>query len=640
VYGESTDPLEIDVTGDIDGEYAGEVSYKRDGLSGVMAGVSLPQKFYRDARDLLAGLFQQYHLRAFARLNFYRRHPVNFREYLAPESFVVDFSTIVVDDDSVEIKCVSDDINSYVEANKGTKYDLPVAQLKEGKQWKYDRIVLKEQGTYDLTDVPGDNVPVDYNNMQPYVYLASTELSGNALHAFRSQEFVSSMGMASNGKENWFFKAGKADVVSITFSYRVTLVAFSSTPAGPYCTLSLRKNQGDVVSSVSFSLNDGQPPITKGFTDGGWLSSYPVNENDVFYFVVSGVGSFEMTFEKVTPLSISFRSSNEQVMIDVIRPDVLLSRLVREMTGGKEGYGASIEWDTGQAYDCRLVAAESVRNFPAANVHTSFEDFRKWMDALGYKICYPDAKTLSFRKVEELYRDNVIMEIPEGDCSGMITSADAEHAYTAVEIGYEVPEYDSVNGRYEVNGKFNYVTGHVAAKPNVLSLVSPYRADSIGIELLCWKDNQYKASTDDQSDNTVFAVALDEGASFFTVDQGFPVEVNGVKLFNGVLSPYHLALANARRIGISTRELRFASTTANRDLSVLLQDISLPDGLFAPFTREIACAWGVPVPSGEALNGVVLFRYKGRTYRGFIAEAAKDHAKETETKLLLHALPG
>jgi hypothetical protein len=244
-----------------------------------------------------------------------------------------------------------------------------------------------------------------------------------------------------------------------------------------------------------------------------------------------------------------------------------------------------------------------------------------------------------FRQLKALYDDTrLVMEIEEDECAGLVVAANPEHAYTGVEVGYTLPEYDSVNGRYEFNGKFDYSTGRVASKPNILSLVSPYRADSIGIELLCWKDNQHKGSTDDQSDNTVFVVTLYEDPDVYSVLEYMKMEVNGVKLFNALLAPPYLIAANLDRVGISTENLQFTATSANRDVTSLLVDIPIARRLFSPFTYEIACDWRVPVPSGDELNGVVSFRYKGKVYRGFISDASKDYAKETETKLLLHAI--
>ena len=122
-----------------------------------------------------------------------------------------------------------------------------------------------------------------------------------------------------------------------------------------------------------------------------------------------------------------------------------------------------------------------------------------------------------------------------------------DSAYTNVKIGYDKQDYASVNGRAEANGTFEYTTGFLRREEKTLELISPYRADSIGIELLCREADNKSKSTDDSSDNDIFFVALsdDKGTYVTYKTQQITDKDTGVSMFNAPFNPCLLYTSSA-----------------------------------------------------------------------------------------------
>ena len=132
------------------------------------------------------------------------------------------------------------------------------------------------------------------------------------------------------------------------------------------------------------------------------------------------------------------------------------------------------------------------------------------------------------------------MELADDEVEGLEIEASDAYAYTNVKIGYDKQDYESVNGRAEANGTFEYTTGFLRREEKTLELISPYRADSIGIELLCREADNKSKSTDDSSDNDIFFVALsdDKGTYVTYKTQQITDKDTGVSMFNALFNPY------------------------------------------------------------------------------------------------------
>ena len=191
-----------------------------------------------------------------------------------------------------------------------------------------------------------------------------------------------------------------------------------------------------------------------------------------------------------------------------------------------------------------------------------------------------------------------------------------------------------MNGRFEANGTFEYATGYVRRRESKLTLASPYRADSIGIELLCWERN--KRSTDNKADNDIFFVALKKTGELYQTYMDIFLQEEGVKMFNAPYHPYFLALANRSLIAINAPKITFASTDMSSKTTIssgehLFADIQTGQKLFEPVVYNFASGNFIDLPDAHRCNGLVRFNWQGVWLDGFIKKIAKNYSLETET---------
>lgn len=237
------------------------------------------------------------------------------------------------------------------------------------------------------------------------------------------------------------------------------------------------------------------------------------------------------------------------------------------------------------------------------------------------------------------------MELADDEVEGLEIEASDAYAYTNVKIGYDKQDYESVNGRAEANGTFEYTTGFLRREEKTLELISPYRADSIGIELLCREADNKSKSTDDSSDNDIFFVALsdDKGTYVTYKTQQITDKDTGVSMFNALFNPYYLVQANKSLLGITTTRLRFTGTDMNRNASIgsenIYRDVEIAtsDQLFRPVTYSFATGNFKDLPSPENWNGLVKFTFDGTRRAGFIRKILKNYSLESETDWQLWA---
>lgn len=654
---------EIDVSSYIDGDFGAEVSYSRDGISGVMIGMSFPQVFYKNARKFLLDLYMQYKHFAYARLNIYHRDRRNVGLFHHVKTLEMDFSSIEISDDAIELDCNSISLNSYVKSNGKTKYDIPVTDLNPST-FKYNRINTEATISYNPI-IPSYMNTTEFD-LESIMYLILPVSIGEYVgpadgnkHEFNSCEgsapFLITKSILDNpGSRNPpIFKAGE----------NVTLRLYSDF------TVSFTRTNGLNLPSISVVLgirsfdNNGNATVTDKFgayAINGRVRFFPqgeevyLNEGEELLLYLR-IGLFDrvystiyMTVEEFVGLYFSYDAIGNPVNIDVVTPENILHSLVGKLTDNKIDFNTSIEWEGEDLnYFPAIVAAESVRGFDDANFHISFDQFREWLDVMGYGMDFPTENSMVFRKYEQFFSDTITLNLSQKENAGLRISVDKEYLYTHIRIGYDKQEYnDNTNGRLEPNGTFEYSTEYISETENSLELISPFRADSIGIELLCQeRAEQGKEKKDNRSDNDVFVIALYTVSGSLVLYEPVKFRIENIfYLFNAILSPYHLVKRNAKRIGITGENIYFASTTSNRETIIegadinLYSDINTPEKYFNPEIYDIACGYKTDLPIIELPNGIVEFVYKRKTYRGYIKDATKNYSREAETTMQLHAI--
>lgn len=272
-------------------------------------------------------------------------------------------------------------------------------------------------------------------------------------------------------------------------------------------------------------------------------------------------------------IRLSWGEKADNTTIKVIKPEKVLEKLMESIGGETTIYSKIFDEDNERLRNTKIIAAESIRGLESPLLTTKFSDFVEFMSAeFGYVYeinPYEDGERIEFRHRDDLFDHN-----KENAKSLLLTSqpeyqVESGRIYSEVEVGHEKQDYDEANtGKYEFNFTSHYTTG-ITLTDKKLSLVSPYRADSYGIEELVLATS-ISEQKDDDSD--VFVIKVSDKV----VDGQYRIERDGsivgtyddTTAFNSAYCPMAMLKANASLIAMFTDLLTFASTEGNSDVSI------------------------------------------------------------------------
>lgn len=643
----------LDVSDYIDEWENLEIVMSRDGLSDVLTETSFPINLIGKGKDFIKDVFSRKGLYGEVILEVYRREEMS-NEYSLIKEMPIDFSTYKEYDERVTVESSKSELIELINSEGKTKYDIPVLEVKDEIAWKYERINFVNNASYEIANDVQFKATASWLTLT--MSLSNSELIPGEEVEFRAQEFEHDS--VKPKIKSYFVESrdNEEKKISIDFggmSISGTISKLTPIDKNPFLQLSIYKyNRNDLQLSNATSIMSWAIPVIWDRANGTFDAYIFASIIDVSLFKDERL-CFGITTTEQTPYSINFKVKNfkhftlkyigksKNVMyVDVVSPAKLLQRYIDEMTGIKDKYTSSISWD--EDVQIMIVASESIRQINDANIHGSPNDFFDWMRVLGYEYSISDTH-IRFKKRELFYQKNsTSMRLGIDDVADLIIQADGKHAYTSVKIGYKKQNYDTLNGRCEANGTYEYTTGYITRDDNKLSLISPYRADSIGIELLCQEAD--KKTTDKDSDNDIFFVALKHDSGSYKIDYSGNIkdENTGLEMFNWQFNPYYLVKRNESMIGINAKVLKFKSTDMNRTAVIIqsgdkinpYQDHTISSKLFTPVEYNFASGYiGNIMPIIK--NGVVEFEYNGTKYRGFIKEIRKNYAVDTETTWIL-----
>ena len=333
-------------------------------------------------------------------------------------------------------------------------------------------------------------------------------------------------------------------------------------------------------------------------------------------------------------------STGDNIRIDIIKPQSVLRMLLRSMTGRE--VPCSIEPSgTPRMDNAMLMAAESIRDINGAKLYTSYEKFCQWMEAVfGYVPVIPtNGESLVFMHRNGLFNTSRTVRL-DAALSDIRLHVDSSALYSSVKAGYDKQEYSQANGRYEFRFSAEYTTGIILSDKR-LELISPYRADSYGIEFMILERGD--KTSDTRSDKDVFFVCAKKNPvakSYEFVRDGY--KINGVvspeTMYNSMYSPMSMIHANARYIGSFADMLSFTSSNGNTDVTIngisITDDIELPGSLFQLLEASVS----TPGAGLLAMNpdAEYIFQSNGMSYTGILRELRCSLAKnEPETYKLI-----
>lgn len=611
-----------------------EISAKRKDLGGVVRSFSNKFEFVKGAYDLLEAEYLSNYTRASAILvigvlNDSWGYNEKFRCKL-------DFSTYQSDGYTISINAIDDSVASIINANKSQVYDIPVSELKEDTLY-YDRIKLLNKSTMYITPNFENELMPDYDRFMA-LRLQSRETLLPLAYGEISTPVKGVMEVYDVGMDIPYDNAGKTGyfalclVDKIEINLRIRMVVDLLTTA--VTSLHIRHMSADNKLKSDKAILLSKDGSSAGVTSVDESLSYAMRDGDRLIAYILCVTSIGEDIDEIIKISrdydfyIDYSARNKPVNIDAFSPKKLLSSLLSRM-------GVSLSGDivSGSMPIPWMMAAESVRGIKDAKVHTSFSKFCDFAKALmGYDYDILD-NSVRFRHMNDFF----VNETKELDhVSNMELSVDESLIYSGVEIGFDKQDYDEINGRDEFHFKSSFSTG-LDIKDNILSLISPYRADCYGLEFLANERDEESKDTD--SDNDIFIVhARKDGDRLVLVREengGAIYAVTGVlfpdTIFNASYSPRNMLLVNKERLGICTDYLSFTASDGNSSISIGGVSETLPISLPVNDRRiridKVSLETPGLSPFPGNYRGKLSFSYAGRSYEGWVSEITEKIGK-------------
>lgn len=613
-----------------------EISAKRKDLGGVVRSFSNKFEFVKGAYDLLEAEYLSNYTKASAILvigvlNDSWGYNEKFRCKL-------DFSTYQSDGYTISINAIDDSVASIINANKSQVYDIPVSELKEDTLY-YDRMNLNNRVEFGVNpndpkneQTDPDIYPIEYtgNYLFPLIYMDTNFPVKNKIEVFDNDGYVEN----SNDVTPLIKAISDIKIVfRLDFKIRQVEVGVDQQAIYPELLLWLFDKNGVRQTSTKIGYFDGDNDIhidyqyTVLMRPGDYISLFIDSKT---------LQTLHAKVFDVKEISVSYIGRNKPVNIDVFSPKKLLSSLLSRM-------GVSLSGDivSGSMPIPWMMAAESVRGIKDAKVHTSFSKFCDFAKALmGYDYEILD-NSVRFRHMNDFF----VNETKELDhVSNMELSVDESLIYSGVEIGFDKQDYDEINGRDEFHFKSSFSTG-LDIKDNILSLISPYRADCYGLEFLANERDEESKDTD--SDNDIFIVhARKDGDRLVLVREengGAIYAVTGVlfpyTIFNASYSPRNMLLVNKERLGICTDYLSFTASDGNSSISIGGVSETLPISLPVNDRRiridKVSLETPGLSPFPGNYRGKLSFSYAGRSYEGWVSEITEKIGKPQTTSYSL-----
>ena len=567
----------------------------------------------------------------------------------------LDFSTFTYDGNKVGISCVDNSAASLIKANGGTKGSYQVAQLKSSTPLLYDRVQTKNEAEYMMlgNTIEGDDTWTKATCgfvaavwIVPISIVDSTRIVDHSQFVLQNQG--GHFGLPEEASDDHFAEVYNLTNFFIDFTNLRIRARSSAYGAGTILRYqlvqwsqsydSLREASED---QSAMTLYEGEATMNTDRTFNCPLTgNFSVEQGNNLSFVVSIKDSlFTMStwWMNTNHGSLSWMTKGENVDMDVIEPVTLLNKVLESVADGKMTLTGEISSTVGGVTNARLagmkmMAAESVRGFDDAYIHTSFNQFAKMMETVfGYVYEVTESGSsavVSFKHRRDMFGNTVkslqsVNDFEKGVDSSML--------YSEVKIGYEVQEYDNGNaGNDEWNFENDYMTG-VAMKSSTLDLMCPYRADCYGIEELVAKRSEQE-KTDKDDDVFIVKCLASAQSGRWRIDR--TIAVTGAyttTVFNAAFSPIYMVEANKGFLSSFCNGLKLSMTGGSRDITVGGEAVT-KDFTFAAADRLFKCCSLKITTNDQELpidkSGKISFEYGGELHNGYLKSVKTKYQSE------------
>lgn len=372
-----------------------KLSYVRSDYGGVVRKCGSTITLTGKARNMIVSYYTENKLKSTGAFAVYRIN--NNWEYDLLFECPIDFSTFKYDGYTAQIACLDNSVAAILNSNKGTKYEVLVDEVKEGKQLYFDgvrllntvRIVFTGNSVDDESYTIRENVDCSgFVYYIPPVSYAESDIQVDGYVKMNDQE--EGLSGTIDTSSSWVTAGPNLN----TTSYFLEAVKDVSIE------IDLKSISINVVNSVSGELNDvmvslykipvnGNPvSIVSSFVNASGLCNVNLLKGERLqlclhrFMIINPVSFGRSTFYFYNLGELRWNETGEISYIDVVKPSSLLNNLIEKM--GMASYvRGEVNFDNTELDKILLVAGESVRKFNSAKLYTSFSDFCKFLEVVA-----------------------------------------------------------------------------------------------------------------------------------------------------------------------------------------------------------------------------------------------------------------
>lgn len=608
------------------------MSLVRNDYDGVVRSFTSKFDFIGKAYSLLKKQYEANYLSSHATIAFRLRN--NSWTYNEVFRCLLDFSTLTDNGFIFSIEGVDNSLANIIKSQGGTEFEINVADIKEEiEPFYYDGIEVEQSATFTLTGENNDSndeikftLPLTSFSgvIEAPLYVVETEI----LHRNKLDVHDVLPELGSEIK-NCFIIAKGLVLIDLTIEF----TGRASQDAGVFLEIFSIIDNTAIRDIKIAQLSTSNKNVRYKSTN---LS---LTNHQGLRLQFGGTTSFIDYYISNQNIKVTWTDRlQNRITIDRFSPYLLLKAIIHKMKGYDDLSNDGYDYSDSRLSNTWMCAAESIRNIPNAKVYTSFNKFRDWMKAVfGYVYEIKD-NSIIFKHRSSFFSGNEVKEIEiYNDYNYSINKA---LIYSRVKAGYENQDYEIVNGRSEFNLNTTYSTG-LTISDTELSLISPYRCDNYGVELLV--HSRGSETTDNTSDKDLFFFGLKyvttgDLTGYYVLRRDIPIIPTSSLIsmstrFNVMFTPRKCIEANSIIIGSCTGNLAYTSSEGYTEFEV--------DGVYErsdiPITdRKISVGTiSINTPDNnipEDLSGLITFNYRGNKMGGYLRKVDINQGKRVELK--------
>ena len=415
--------------------------------------------------------------------------PYNYYNWYLSE---INFAKYIHSKTGVQVEALEGGLSKLFKANENTTYEIPVDEdtdhiniLMDGMQFDYNRKygIVEDQAITGTANYYLGQIETSREGATPEILFAD-------LLPKQSSPYPN---------EDYFLQTNKTQ--EFTISGRIKIYFNRETP------FELRIETNDGVSTSGFPqyslVNIAGSPRPAGTTE-----EFEFNET---FTLPAGSRGHMKIYGGISPLTeftvlegeitVDYVYRHPQSYIKALYPFRLLEKLVYKITDGK--YTAKSDYLSAMK-DIAVTSGDNLRSISNAVIKTTIRDFFKaFFSRFSIGLTVHNDQ-LVIEPLSYFFQDNTIIDLGEVDDATLTVAEDL--LFSKIKAGYEKQDYTDANGKYETNQGQEW-TMPITKIIKDLDLVSPYRADPFGIELLRINYDK-KKTTDTESDNDTFLLNI------------------------------------------------------------------------------------------------------------------------------------